>query len=56
MRRDMSDLQLLFSDSVAEAILRTLDHTSAGKMKEETEEKDANKGDEWDIGQFDRVE
>lgn len=52
-RRDKSDLQLLFGESAAEAVLRFLDHTAVGKRKEDREERDI---DEWDIERLDGSE
>jgi len=52
-RRDTSDLQLLFGESAAEAVLRFLDHTAVGKRKEDREARDI---DEWDIERLDASE
>jgi len=49
-RRDTSDLQLLFGESAAEAVLRFLEHTAVGKRKEDREASDI---DEWGL---DRLE
>lgn len=45
-RRDTSDLQLLFREGAAEAVLRSLDHTAVGKRKGDEE---ARVIDEWDM-------
>ncbi|KAM0714649.1 hypothetical protein Q7P37_009947 [Cladosporium fusiforme] len=52
-RRDTSDLQLLFGESAAEAVLRFLEHTAVGKRKEDRE---ARVIDEWDMDRLDGSE
>lgn len=52
-QRDTSDLQLLFDESAAEAVLQFLDHTAVGKRMEDREARDI---DEWDIGRLDGSE
>lgn len=45
------DLQLLFHEDAAEAMVRFLDHTAVGRRKEERE---VEAIDEWDIDRLDR--
>lgn len=52
-RRDTSDLQLLFCESAAEAVLRFLEHTAVGKRKEGREAKAI---DEWGMDRLDGSE
>lgn len=52
-RRDTSDLQLLFGENAAEAVLRFLEHTAVGKRKEDREAKVI---DEWDLDRLDGSE
>jgi len=52
-RRDTSDLQLVFDENAAEAVLRFLEHTAVGKRKEDRE---ARVIDEWDMDQLDGSE
>lgn len=52
-RRDTSDLQLLFGEGAAEAVLRFLERTAVGKRKEDRE---AGVIDEWDIDRIDGSE